>query len=69
MPLWNRVIENNPPLAVATVFDGNGARFLVKDGILHDNYNAFQMGNEINWSDFFKKFNDRVYRIKNMLEY
>lgn len=69
LPLWNREIDDNPPLAVSTVFDNHGARFIVENDFLIDNYNAFQLGNKIKWSDFLNKFNDRIYRIKNMLKY
>ena len=68
-PLWNRDPDDKPAFAVATYLDKHGARFLVANDILYDYYNIFGLGKEVKWTDFVNAINDKIYRIKNMLDY
>jgi hypothetical protein len=67
--LWDRNELANPGLSVATWVDGHGSRFLITNNILHDEYNIFNMGKEVNWNLFVKKINDMIYKITNSKEY
>ncbi|MDP2303822.1 MAG: hypothetical protein Q8N03_15505 [Ignavibacteria bacterium] len=64
-PLWDRGEEENKIFAVATWIDQYGARFLIKDNIIYDRSNFFNMGFKIIWEDFVSEFMDIENKIIN----
>lgn len=69
IPAYYRGDELFPTYAIATWLDDNGGRYLVESNSFYDEKNTFGMGNEVNWDDFVKVMNNRIFKIKNMLEY
>jgi|GEM_PF-1148582 hypothetical protein len=68
--IWNRDVDDTPwQYAVATFIDEHGGRLLVKNNILYDDYNIFGLGKEVKWTDFVNAINDKIYRIKNLMDY
>jgi len=69
IPLWDRYEPGNPEFAVATWADEHGARFLVENNILHDEFNVFGMGTDVNWDTFKKEINKTIFSITESSEY
>ena len=62
-PLWDRAEPDNKIFAIATWMDGHGSRFLIKDNLIYDEYNFFNLGLEINWDYFIQKFNEMITQV------
>lgn len=67
-PLWDRGEPENKIFSIATWLSGDGSRFLVENGVLHDENNNFKMGTEVNWDDFVKSINEMIFKIVNEKE-
>jgi len=66
IPIWYRP-DNIPETkySVATFVDYNGSRFLVENGIMHDKYNIFKLGESVNWKVFADTVKNKIGTILN----
>lgn len=62
LPIWYRPDEDIPETkySVATYIDNNGSRFLVENGIMHDKYNVFKLGENVNWKTFAETAKNKI---------
>lgn len=67
LPIWYRPDKDisETKYSVATFVDDHGSRFLVENGIMHDKYNAFNLGENVDWKVFADTVKTKISNIIN----
>lgn len=67
IPIWYRpdIDITETKYSVATFVDKNGSRFLIDNGLMHDDYNIFGLGETVNWKVFADTVKSKIASIVN----